>query len=48
MKNVPFEKMSKRQKKEYLKEHRLPLMPAPKRGNEVYEYKRKKEKLRCE
>lgn len=45
MKYIPFEKMSKRAQREYLKAHRKEPIPAPKIGKEVYEYKRKKERL---
>lgn len=45
MKYIPLEKMSKKAQKAYYKQYRGEPMPAPKIGKEVYEYKRKKEKL---
>lgn len=41
---VPFEKMSKKQRKEYLKEHRLPPIPAPKTIPDKHKEQRDKER----
>lgn len=41
---VPFEKMSKKQKKQYLKEHRRPPIPAPKTIPDKHKEQRDKER----
>lgn len=41
---VPFDKMSKKQRKEYLKEHRLPPIPAPKTIPDKHKEQRDKER----
>lgn len=41
---VPFDKMSKKAQREYLRKHRKPPMPAPKTADDVYRYKQEKRK----
>lgn len=41
-KYIPFEKMSKRAKREYLNAHRKPAIPTNKVDNSVFKYKKAK------